>query len=43
MQQTVFANGVLVTVNFGASVYKADDGTEIKPLGFRVQGSEGRD
>ena len=39
VQQTVFANGMTVTVNFGESVYKTDNGRKLKPLGMRVQGS----
>ncbi len=38
VQQTVFANGVTVTVNFGDAVYRMDDGTEILPLDLRVTG-----
>ena len=38
VQQTVFANGVTVTVNFGDAVYRMDDGTEISPLDLRVTG-----
>ena len=36
VQQTVFANGVTVTVNFGDQAYRLSDGTAIKPLGFHV-------
>ena len=39
VQQTRFANGVTVTANFGAAAWRAADGTEIPPLGCRVQGA----
>ena len=38
VQQTVFANGVAVTVNFGQKAYVLPDGTEINPLGYHVAG-----
>ena len=38
VQQTVFANGVTVTVNFGPKPYALPDGTEIKSLGYHVAG-----
>ncbi len=38
IQQTVFANGVTVTVNFGDVTYRMTDGTEIPPLDLRVTG-----
>jgi hypothetical protein len=38
VQQTVFANGFTVTVNFGQKAYALPDGTEIKPLGYHVTG-----
>jgi hypothetical protein len=38
VQQTVFANGVTVTVNFGDSSYKASDGSEIPASDLRVTG-----
>jgi hypothetical protein len=37
VQQTVFANGTKVTVNFGDKAYTLPDGTEVAPMGFRVQ------
>ena len=37
VQQTVFASGVTVTVNFGPTAFKLADGTVLEPLGFRVQ------
>lgn len=37
VQQTVFANGTRVTVNFGESAYALPDGTEVPPMGFHVQ------
>jgi hypothetical protein len=36
VQQTTFANGVKVTVNFGDKVYKLPDGSEVPPMGFSV-------
>ena len=38
VQQTRFANGVTVTVNFGDRPYTLADGTELPPLGHRVEG-----
>jgi len=38
VQQTVFANGVTVTVNFGATPFKLPDGTEVKGMGYHVDG-----
>jgi len=37
VQQTVFANGTTVTVNFGASEFRLPDGSVLPPLGFRVR------
>jgi hypothetical protein len=37
-QETRFANGVTVTVNFGDQPYKASNGAAIAPLSQRVQG-----
>jgi hypothetical protein len=37
VQQTAFANGVKVTVNFGPKAFQLSDGTEVAPLGFRVR------
>ncbi len=38
VQQTQFANGVVVTVNFGATPFRLPDGTEIAPLSQHVAG-----
>ena len=38
VQETRFAGGVTVTVNFGDRSYKLADGTELPPLGHRVEG-----
>jgi hypothetical protein len=38
VQQTQFANGVVVTVNFGDRPYKMADGTVVAPLGQHVRG-----
>ncbi|MDR1191925.1 MAG: glycoside hydrolase [Verrucomicrobiales bacterium] len=37
VQQTVFANGTVVTVNFGDQPYQAADGQAIPARGFRVR------
>ena len=37
VQQTVFANGVTITVNFGATPYQLPDGAVVKPMGYRVK------
>lgn len=37
VQQTTFANGVRITVNFGAEPYPMPDGAVVKPLGYLVQ------
>ncbi len=34
VQQTAFANGTVITVNFGSRPYRMADGTEVKPVGF---------
>jgi hypothetical protein len=36
VQQTSFANGVKVTVNFGPTAFQFPDGTLLEPMGFRV-------
>lgn len=36
VQQTAFANGTIVTVNFGESPYRLPSGDVLKPMGFRV-------
>ena len=38
VQQTVFANGVTVTVNFGGQPHRLPDGTALAPLGVIVSG-----
>ncbi len=38
VQETRFANGVTVTVNFGNQPYKFPDGTTLEPLGYRATG-----
>lgn len=42
VQQTRFANGVTVTVNFGDKAAKLPDGREIKPMAAQVQGIKNR-
>jgi hypothetical protein len=36
VQQTVFANGQVVTVNFGPASWQMPDGRQIEPMGFAV-------
>jgi hypothetical protein len=43
VQQTQFANGMVVTVNFGDKPFKLADGTALPPLGQRVERLEKRD
>jgi hypothetical protein len=38
VQQTVFSNGVTITVNFGSAPYRLADGSEVKAMGFDVKG-----
>jgi len=38
VQQTSFANGIQITVNFGDKLHRLPDGTEIKPMGYHVSG-----
>jgi hypothetical protein len=38
IQQTTFANGVIVTANFGDKPYRLPDGKEIEPMGYYVSG-----
>jgi len=38
VQQTAFAGGVTVTVNFGTAAHRLPDGTEVPPMGFHVKG-----
>ena len=42
VQQTVFANGVTVTVNFGSEDYIMPNGTKIKPLDLHLAGMPGK-
>ena len=37
VQQTAFANGASVTVNFGATAFTLPDGTAVEPMGLRVR------
>lgn len=37
VQQTSFANGATVTVNFGTLPFPLPDGKQVEPMGFRVQ------
>jgi hypothetical protein len=36
VQQTQFANGFTITVNFGTTPYRMPDGTMLKPMGCYV-------
>ncbi|NIP22979.1 MAG: hypothetical protein GWN67_03180 [Phycisphaerae bacterium] len=38
VQQTKFANGISVTVNFGDKLYRMPDGKTIEPMGYSVSG-----
>ncbi len=38
VQQTKFANGVVVTVNFGDKPYRLPDGEQAEPMSYRVSG-----
>jgi hypothetical protein len=38
VQQTKFANGVTVTVNFGENPFSLPNGKEIEPMNFHVSG-----
>jgi hypothetical protein len=38
VQQTTFANGVTIVVNFGDKPYRLADGREIEPMGYHVAG-----
>jgi Glycosyl hydrolases related to GH101 family, GH129 len=38
VQQTKFANGVTIVVNFGDKPYRLPDGKEIEPMGYYVSG-----
>ncbi|MBI5386512.1 MAG: carbohydrate binding domain-containing protein [Verrucomicrobia bacterium] len=37
VQETAFANGTSITVNFGSSPHRLPDGTVIGPMGYRVK------
>lgn len=37
VQQTAFANGVTITVNFGPNAFTLPDGATLEPMGFRVK------
>ncbi|MBN2507335.1 MAG: hypothetical protein JXQ71_11630 [Verrucomicrobia bacterium] len=37
VQQTVFANGVRITVNFGSRPFRMPDGVVLQPMDYRVQ------
>ncbi len=43
VQQTEFANGTKVTVNFGNKTWHADDVGAVEPMGFAVTGQQRRD
>ena len=38
VQQTRFANGVAVTVNFGEGPYRMTDGSSLDPMAHRIEG-----
>ncbi|MBW8039733.1 MAG: hypothetical protein FVQ85_07015 [Planctomycetes bacterium] len=38
VQQTKFANGINVTVNFGDKPYRLTDGKKVEPMGYHVSG-----
>jgi hypothetical protein len=38
VQQTRFANGITITVNFGGEDYQVPGGSIIKAMGFLVEG-----
>jgi hypothetical protein len=37
VQQTTFGNGVRITVNFGSRAYRDEQGSDIVPMGFRIE------
>jgi hypothetical protein len=41
VQETRFANGVVVAANFGEKPHKLGDGTEVAALGLRTEGGKG--
>jgi hypothetical protein len=38
VQQTAFANGITITVNFGENPYRLPDGKEVEPMGYHITG-----
>jgi len=38
VQQTTFANGITITVNFGDKPYDQPDGKKIEPMSYHVSG-----
>ena len=38
VQQTHFANGVTITVNFGEGAFRLPDGTEVQAMRYHVAG-----
>jgi hypothetical protein len=42
VQQTRFANGVTVTVNFGDTAFQLPNGTEVRPMESHVAGMDQR-
>lgn len=38
VQQTAFANGITITVNFGSTPYRLPDGTQVPAMGFHIAG-----
>jgi hypothetical protein len=38
VQQTTFANGITITVNFGDSPYRLPDGKEVEPMSYHITG-----
>jgi hypothetical protein len=38
VQQTVFSNGITVTVNFGDKIYRLPDGKQVKPMDYHISG-----
>jgi hypothetical protein len=38
VQQTVFANGLTITVNFGTTEYRLPSGELVSPMAFHTRG-----
>ena len=38
VQQTVYANGVTITVNFGTTEFRLPSGAVVNPMGYHVTG-----